>query len=294
LRADSRCYDHAVPSVQVESTLQMHYQVTDFTDPWESADTVLLLHGGGEHSGMWYAWVPHLARHFRVLRPDLRGHGRSTVPPDPETYPWSAEGFAEDLSRLLHELGLDAVHVVGSKLGGPIALVLAAAHPEQVLTVTVLSGPARARGHGGERDLGDFGKLIREAGSLRFADEARDRAKYGADAPQGMIDWWIAHASEADLGVCLGVASTILPDLDLYPLLPTVQKPTLVMTSDRDGLYSVEATREWQELVPDSRLEIVPSDGWFIAAAKPDECAIRVREFLLAHSRSGNPATRGV
>ena len=52
-----------------------------FGEAWRSPETVMLVHGVAESSRAWFAWVPHLARHFRLLRPDLRGFGRSTGEP---------------------------------------------------------------------------------------------------------------------------------------------------------------------------------------------------------------------
>ena len=53
----------------------LFFQVDDFTDPWTDAETVLMLHGNAESSLAWYAWVPVLARHLKVVRPDTRGIG---------------------------------------------------------------------------------------------------------------------------------------------------------------------------------------------------------------------------
>src|SRR5205823_6269870 len=61
--------------------LQLAYAVDDFTDPWTSAPTLLLLHPAMGHLGRYYAWVPRLSRRYRVVRMDLRGHGASQVPP---------------------------------------------------------------------------------------------------------------------------------------------------------------------------------------------------------------------
>jgi pimeloyl-ACP methyl ester carboxylesterase len=70
-----------MPNFQPSPDLDMHYQVDDFTDPWRSPQTILLLHGNAESSLAWYAWVPKLAREYRVVRPDMRGFGQSTATP---------------------------------------------------------------------------------------------------------------------------------------------------------------------------------------------------------------------
>jgi pimeloyl-ACP methyl ester carboxylesterase len=59
---------------------EIAYYVDDFTDPWTTPDTVLLLHAAMGSSRRWFRWVPRLARSFRVVRMDLRGHGDSQKP----------------------------------------------------------------------------------------------------------------------------------------------------------------------------------------------------------------------
>src|SRR6202035_4914133 len=74
--------------------LQMHYNVDDFTDPWRQPQTILMLHGNAESGLAWYAWVPKLARQYRVVRPDMRGFGQSTpMPPD---HAWTLDELTAD------------------------------------------------------------------------------------------------------------------------------------------------------------------------------------------------------
>src|SRR5688572_20686836 len=107
-----------MPFIQVDPTLSTYYEDDDLTDPWRVPKPVLLVHGMAESSRAWYAWVTHLSRWLRVLRPDLRGFGRSTVPDNAADYPWSTTNFAADLVNFLDALDIDAVHIVGAKLGG--------------------------------------------------------------------------------------------------------------------------------------------------------------------------------
>jgi hypothetical protein len=86
---EQRCYHWAseirppqgaiVQHFTASDGLQLAYAIEDFTDFWTSASTLLLLHAAMSHSGRYYAWVPRLSRHYRVVRMDLRGHTASTV-----------------------------------------------------------------------------------------------------------------------------------------------------------------------------------------------------------------------
>ena len=61
-----------MPAFQPTPDLTMHYEVDDFTDPWREPEMVLLLHGNAESGLAWWRWVPKIARHYRVVRPDIR------------------------------------------------------------------------------------------------------------------------------------------------------------------------------------------------------------------------------
>ena len=53
-----------MPQARIDDTLTMHYEHDDYTDPWTSPETILLIHGVADTSKAWFAWVPRLARQF--------------------------------------------------------------------------------------------------------------------------------------------------------------------------------------------------------------------------------------
>src|SRR5438445_5147534 len=123
--------------------VHLHYLVDDFTAPWTEPATILLLHGNAESSRAWYAWVPLLARRFRVVRPDLRGYGAST--PMARDFAWTLDVLIEDAARLMDSLGVQRFHLVGAKIGGVIARAFAARRPQRVMTLTVVGSPPPLR-----------------------------------------------------------------------------------------------------------------------------------------------------
>ena len=83
--------------------VQLAYHIDDFTDPWKNAPILLLLHAARGNARRYYAWVPPLSRHYRVVRMDLRGHGNSPVPPvDREL---TLERLVKDVAELMDHLG---------------------------------------------------------------------------------------------------------------------------------------------------------------------------------------------
>ena len=90
---------------------RLHYRYDDFTDPWKDAPLVVLLHPGLGSSLRLFGWVPHLARTYRVVRPDIRGHGNWSPGPDEAL---THERLAFDLVELFDHFGVSSAHVMGS------------------------------------------------------------------------------------------------------------------------------------------------------------------------------------
>lgn len=272
-----------MPAVQVDGSLTMYYEDHYYGDPWREPEAALLIHGVAESSRAWFGWVPHVARELRVLRPDQRGFGRSTIPPP--GYAWSPASFASDLARFLDVVGVEAVHVVGAKLGGTVAMQFAADYPQRTRTLAVLSGPVRVHRTGGRVDLAGFSDRIRSIGVIGWAAETQ-RARLGSEVPEEQIAWWTSFMAATDPRVVLEVTKAA-GQLDISEALPRIQAPTLVVTTESSALASVETVREWQRQIPNSELLVLPGDSYHVAAAKPDECTGHVLAFIGRHRGRG-------
>jgi N-formylmaleamate deformylase len=114
--------------------------VTDYEPAKPGAPTVVLVHGIGSRGVSWYPVIDDLARRFRVVTYDLRGHGDSAKPDSGYLLP----DYARDLDGLLTALDLDQPRIIGHSLGGLTTLLWAADHPGKataiVLEDTALSG----------------------------------------------------------------------------------------------------------------------------------------------------------
>ena len=98
-----------MPYLDSDPGVELHYYDDDFTDPWQSAPTVLLQHGFSRNGKFWYNWVPLLSGEFRVLRPDMRGMGGSII--DEDQFEPSLEVFVNDVLRILDHLGIEDVAI---------------------------------------------------------------------------------------------------------------------------------------------------------------------------------------
>ena len=269
-----------MPTARINPDLDMHYAIDDYTDPWRKAETILLLHGNAESSAVWFGWVPHLARHYRVVRADMRGFGASTVMP--RDFPWSLNVLVDDYIQLLRLLDVDQFHLVGAKLGGTIARRFAARHPERVRTLTVAGTPPPRREHIAATRPALVEEFEKEGGVAHWARRTM-AGRLGSRFPQEGAQWWIDLMGRTAQSTQVGFATKISPT-DITDDLPRIQCPTLVITTEGSALGSVEVTRGWQEKIPNSRLLVLPGNSYHVAASDSDRCAQETLQFIAEQS----------
>ncbi|MCE9641712.1 MAG: alpha/beta hydrolase [Betaproteobacteria bacterium] len=117
--------------------LRIAYTVDDYTDPWTAAPTVVLLHSAMSSSRRLYAMVPHLARRFRVVRMDIRGHGESDIPRADQ--PLTLARLTQDVLELLDHLRVDRAHLLGVSGGGYLAQQIAIHHPARAASILLFA-----------------------------------------------------------------------------------------------------------------------------------------------------------
>jgi pimeloyl-ACP methyl ester carboxylesterase len=204
----------------------------------------------------------------------MRGFGAST--PMPAGFAWSIERLVADFVALLDALGCVRVHLVGAKLAGTVARVLAARHPERVHTLTVVGSPPLWPGRA-ER----LPALIADLRRLGVADWARHSmaSRLGERFPAAGIAWWSELMGATDLESQIGFMSNI-ETADIRADLPSIHCPTLVITSEGSGVASVEETRAWQRQIAGSELLVVPGSSYHVAASDSDLCARETLAFI--------------
>ncbi len=262
----------------------MHYEQDDFTDPWTARETVLLLHGNCESGLAWFGWVPHLARHFRTVRPDMRGFGAST--PMPRSFVWSLDLVIDDFVRLMDSLKVEQFHLVGAKIGGTIARAFAARRPDRVKTLTVVGSPPPTRNDQESlrtrlHDLQTNGEQ-----SMREWASSSMGSRLGSTFPPEAKEWWTDFMCRTSVETSIGFHAGVNM-ADITDDVPRITCPTLVITTEGSSLASVQETRAWQEQISDSRLVVIPGDSFHAAITDADVCARTTLEFLQASAITG-------
>jgi pimeloyl-ACP methyl ester carboxylesterase len=267
-----------MPTLQLPPDLDLHYRVDDFTDPWSTPRTILMLHGNAESSASWYGWVPTLARHYRVVRPDMRGFGAST--PMRRDFPWTLDILIDDFCRLMDALGVERFHLVGAKIGGTISRAFAARRPERVMTLTVAGTPPPFRVGAKER----VPALVDEFDRFGVEHWARESmgGRLGSSFPPEGVEWWTQFMGRTAVSTQVGFMDTIAC-ADIRADVPKIACPTLVITTEGSGLASVDETRAWQETIPDSELLVLPGDSFHVATTDAEACAQATLAFIQRH-----------
>jgi pimeloyl-ACP methyl ester carboxylesterase len=262
------------------SDLDMHYCLDDFTDPWRYAQVILMLHGNAESGLAWYAWIPKLARAYGVVRPDMRGFGKSTAMP--REYSRSLDRLIEDYCQLMDHLGIVRFHLIGAKIGGTIARAFAARRPGRIITLSLVGTPPPLRLGAKDR----VPELIGHLEKYGVEDWARQNmnSRLGSAFPPEGVEWWAKFMGRTAVSTQLGFMATIAC-ADIRADLPKIICPTLVITTEQSGLGTVAETQEWQRAIPGSELVVLSGNSYHVAATHADSAAEATLEFLTRRGR---------
>lgn len=226
---------HPLPGRTVTlNGVQLYFEVHGTGEP------LLLLSGFSGTSQDWKPSLPQWGKHFQIVLPDLRGHGRSSI----LAKPFRFDEAAADMFALLDHLGIASFKGVGISAGGNILLNMATKQPSRVQAMVVVSAtpyfPPQAR------------KIMREyAHNVPNSEWDRLRRSHpgGDDQIKALLASTAAFADSYD-------------DLNFTaPLLSTIQARTLIIQGDRDPLYPVEFSVEMARAIPHSSLWIIPEVG---------------------------------
>ena len=243
-------------TVPVPPGLQIFYRDEWFGAPWLKPEPALFLHGNSETSEIWYGWVPRMAQHFRLFLPGLPGFGRSTVPSD---FEWSLANYAKAVANFLDAMGIESAHIIGAKTGGAIAMHFAATYPQRTRTLVVASGP--------------FGPV-----DPKF-ENSPQQIRLGSAASKEEMEYFDKLRDDTRPETKRGIR-TVISSIHLENLLPRITARTLIITSDRSALQSVETVLRYQPKIPNSRLLVLTSDAYHVAVANAGECVTNVLSFI--------------
>lgn len=252
---------------------------------------IVFIHGLGSSGYIeWRFNLPHFVRHQRVFAPDLPGFGRSEKPRARYGVPF----FARTVNRYLEARRLRAITLVGTSLGGRIALEVALRYPERIQRLVLVNalglGRPQVQLYYGLVTVPRVGEAV-----MRVAKEALHRAppdvirrvaaRYlgaSADLERTMDDRYLDDLREmyAESGYQAAYLSTVrslvtpgalIGEHDLSRRLHRLRPQVLLVWGADDPLFPVEHATRAHALLPGSRLAVIEGAGHTPQAERPDE-----------------------
>jgi pimeloyl-ACP methyl ester carboxylesterase len=253
-----------------------YYDIDDFTDPWKEPELVLLYHGLGRTVDVWYGWVPILARHYRVLRTDCRGHGRSDPPR--KGYEWSLATLAREAKLLLDRLAVRRVHWAGESLGGLVGIQFANDYPARLASLTLCSTPFRYSPAGqveARRWPAQLQRMSVKDWYLQGTPLRFDPAK----SDQQLIQWFADLVGRTDVDVIRAVLR-FLPDIDVSGLCKRITAPTLILHPGQSIITPPEDAEAMSQAIPNARLVVYDDARHHVFLTHAEACAYEMLHFL--------------
>lgn len=217
--------------VQIDN-LELYYE------EYGAGQPLVLLHGFGGCVQNWYPFIDALAKHYRLILVDLRGHGHSTNPDNKFTH----RQAASDVFLLLDKLGIDRFSAMGMSTGGMTLLHMATSQASRIDAMVLISA------------------------TTHFPDQARAimcRASFGT-MPQPVRDMYSECAKRGDEQIhqLITQFNAFHEDYDdmnfTAQSLSGITARTLIVHGDRDAFFPVEIPLNIYRSIPDAALWIIP------------------------------------
>jgi pimeloyl-ACP methyl ester carboxylesterase len=269
--------------------LELHGDRVAYRDEG-SGEVLLLIHGMAGSSDAWRELIPRLAKNYRVVAPDLLGHGQSVKPRGD----YSLGAFAVSLRDLLDELGIAQATIVGHSLGGGVAMQFLYQHPDYCERLILISSGGLGS------DVGFILRLLSAPGAefvlpiIAPSPVLKAGNKIGSwFSAAGMrnpraSEIWRAYSSFSDRPTRDAFLRTLRSVVDyrgqavsaLNRLHVRSELPTLAIWGEDDEIIPVEHGHAAMAARPGGRLEVLPGVGHFAHVEAPTEVAEIIDDFM--------------
>lgn len=247
-------------SIAELDAIQIYYEEQGRGEP------ILFLH---HYFGTLTAWTAQrgpFSRHYRVILPDARGHGRTLFPAGR----LRLTDLASDVSQFIRHLDIGPAHVVGSSLGAMSGLLLARLEPELCRTLTVVGTPHLTE----PASLAYMDRVVNEIFPAEEENWERDHREQGSGHARSML----IHNFALD--------RQELPrdQIEAVERAGEIRCPTLVVAGDNDRVCPPHRALALAERIPNGELLILPRGGHFPHRTLPGIVNQAVFDFLSRHA----------
>lgn len=246
-------------------------------------EPVILLHGGAIDHRMWDDEFARLARNFRVVRYDARGHGLSLSP-------FGVYRHFKDLEGLMRQLELQRAHLVGLSMGCRLAVDLAIDRPDMVASLTLLSPGISGFPFDSEETTAYMQRIGAAFGRGDFPQAAEEFVQAWCDGPKRSPEQTPPSIRQKVKSMAI---ATVRPDRDLAQgmeleppamgRLGEVRCPTLAVLGELDMPEIHSIVEKIQAEVPGARVERIPGAAHMVNMEEPERVGRLMEDFIRSH-----------
>jgi 3-oxoadipate enol-lactonase len=239
---------------------------------------VVLLHPFPAHHEFWTPVADALSTRYRVILPDLRGHGESEVGEGPATM----EKHAADIAHVMDDADVGRAPLIGVSIGGYALFEFWREHRGRVAALALCNTKAPAD------------NAEARAARLKAADEVLDRgtepffqtmiprllAATTRETRPDLVDGALRMLRKMSPNGVAQVQRGMAERPDSVATLKTINVPTLIVTGDEDILTGVNEAKLMHQHIPGSQMRVIPKAGHYSPWEQPEEAIRLLRQFL--------------
>ncbi len=242
-------------------------------------DTVLLVHGFGANKDSWNRFARHLSGKYRVVAVDLPGHGESTSGLE---YNYDIPSQARRLALFTEVLGINRFHILGSSMGGAIAIYFSHEHPDRIITLGLMSSAGvlspRPSEYMQKLEKGENPLLVRSR-------EDFDAMLEFVMAQPPYMPWFIRDVAYEQYRQRQAINQKIFNDIatgDVIeaPFLPEINVPVFLLWGQQDRVLDVSSVEVFQKRIPRTETVILDNIGHAPMYEAPEVSAKHYLAFL--------------
>ena len=241
--------------------------------------TIVMLHGFGANKDTWARFARNLGEEYRLIIPDLPGHGEST---QDLSLNYDIEEQAKRLNEFLLAVNAEKIHLVANSMGGAIALRFAYRFPQSVKSLTLIDSL------GAIKTPSAMDELVKTSGKNPMTD-IKNVSDYKAMMNFAMVDppyipgFLVDVLAEEKIkrsAIEQKILRDIRIDADQTAILPEIHVPTLIIWGAQDKVLHVDDAEYFHEKIRGSRKVLIQGTGHVPMVEKPKETALLFVSFL--------------
>ncbi len=238
---------------------------------------VVLLHGFPLTGEIWREQRQSLAAHYRVITPDLRGHGQSPAPAGI----YEMELLAGDVLELLDSLQIERAVIMGHSMGGYVTLAAWKLAPARFLALGLIDSHASADTPEGRQGRLQMAEKVAAQGSQVAAEAMLPRlfapGRTAGDPAWEQVRAMILNTPTAGI---IGAQHAMAARPDSNSTLPSINVPALILTGDQDQIIPIARAEAVAAAIPNSTLKVIANAGHMTMLEQPAATTATIQEFL--------------